>query len=446
MKKYYQIVLVVSSLLFSSQILPCNGQWYKHVIDNNLNTAVSIDAADLIGDPKTDLLVTNYTGKEIILYENNSPDWTKNIIDEVKATFAYFGDVDNDDTLDVVALIWAEDKLVWYENNHPTWTKHIIDEDTETGDWIQVLDMNGDDTLDVIVSSGTETGNIIWYENKHPDWIEHTIDGSNVVEIKIDDIDGDGLLDIAAAAQATNDVLWFKNEDNGLTWTKYIIDDTLINAFGLDIGDIDGDGLLDIAVTTGGPYYVGKEVVWYKNSLPTWTKYEIDLNLSGATRVEIEDVDGNDTMDIIAGGFKVNDVVWYENKHPTWDKHVIDSNLGGPRGGIYIDIDGDQIKDVVFVGESTLAWYRQHITSVPQYVREATATFYPNPSYDHITIEKNDFDPFSIEINSMNGQRVYSDRMEGNSKQIDLSTLSKGIYFITLRSKEIVRTEKLIKW
>ena len=36
-------------------------------------------------------------------------------------------------------------------------------------------------------------------------------------------------------------------------------------------------------------------------------------------------------------------------------------------------------------------------------------------------------------------------QVEGKSKQIDLSSFSKGIYFITLRSKEFVRTEKIIK-
>jgi len=35
--------------------------------------------------------------------------------------------------------------------------------------------------------------------------------------------------------------------------------------------------------------------------------------------------------------------------------------------------------------------------------------------------------------------------MEGTVHQIDLSSFKKGVYFITIRSKEYVTTEKIIK-
>jgi hypothetical protein len=70
---------------------------------------------------------------------------------------------------------------------------------------------------------------------------------------------------------------------------------------------------------------------------------------------------------------------------------------------------------------------------------------YPNPSNDFLIIETDIIGQHSIEITSINGQLIYSTNMEGNFKKIDLSTYQKGVYFITVRSKDFVRTEKIIK-
>ncbi|MFC2115150.1 T9SS type A sorting domain-containing protein [Bacteroidota bacterium] len=72
-------------------------------------------------------------------------------------------------------------------------------------------------------------------------------------------------------------------------------------------------------------------------------------------------------------------------------------------------------------------------------------SIYPNPIEDLLTIETYIPQHLSIEISSLNGQLIYSREMEGSSHQIDLSSLQRGVYFITVRSKDFVRTEKIIK-
>jgi len=70
---------------------------------------------------------------------------------------------------------------------------------------------------------------------------------------------------------------------------------------------------------------------------------------------------------------------------------------------------------------------------------------YPNPTNDLLTIETEKPDHYSIEIASLNGQQILMGEMDGTSHQIDLSPFQKGIYFITIRSKNFVTTRKIIK-
>ena len=70
---------------------------------------------------------------------------------------------------------------------------------------------------------------------------------------------------------------------------------------------------------------------------------------------------------------------------------------------------------------------------------------YPNPAVNQITIQSNLNGPFKMEITSLNGHLIQTENMEGPTHQIDLSSFQKGVYFITIRSNDFVRTRKIIK-
>ena len=72
-------------------------------------------------------------------------------------------------------------------------------------------------------------------------------------------------------------------------------------------------------------------------------------------------------------------------------------------------------------------------------------SIYPNPAINILTIETNRSGQHTVEIASVNGQLLYSDKIEEPSHQIDISSFQKGLYFITVRSRDYVRTEKIIK-
>ena len=70
---------------------------------------------------------------------------------------------------------------------------------------------------------------------------------------------------------------------------------------------------------------------------------------------------------------------------------------------------------------------------------------FPNPTNSLLKIETEYPDHYSINITTLNGQQILTGEMRGTSHQIDLSSFQKGIYFITVRSKNFVTTRKIIK-
>jgi S-formylglutathione hydrolase FrmB len=81
-------------------------------------------------------------------------------------------------------------------------------------------------------------------------------------------------------------------------------------------------------------------------------------------------------------------------------------------------------------------------------ISRTTATgikIFPNPVNGLLTIQTKGVGVYFIEISSLNGKQIYSETMEGISNQIDLSSFQKGVYFITIKSKDFVTTRKVIK-
>lgn len=73
------------------------------------------------------------------------------------------------------------------------------------------------------------------------------------------------------------------------------------------------------------------------------------------------------------------------------------------------------------------------------------AFLYPNPTHDLLTVQIAEPSFHLIEITSLNGQLLFSRKFQGHNHKIDLSFLQKGIYLITVSSRDYVRTEKIIK-
>jgi hypothetical protein len=70
---------------------------------------------------------------------------------------------------------------------------------------------------------------------------------------------------------------------------------------------------------------------------------------------------------------------------------------------------------------------------------------YPNPTTGFITIHTVHPEHMTVEITSPGGQLISSREMEGGTLQLDLTSFSKGVYFITIRSRDSLTTRKIVK-
>ena len=71
-------------------------------------------------------------------------------------------------------------------------------------------------------------------------------------------------------------------------------------------------------------------------------------------------------------------------------------------------------------------------------------TFYPNPTKNNLTITNKTIIDW-VQISSVLGQTVFSKNINSLESEIDLSSLSNGIYFVKVKSNNTVKTVKIIK-
>ena len=79
-------------------------------------------------------------------------------------------------------------------------------------------------------------------------------------------------------------------------------------------------------------------------------------------------------------------------------------------------------------------------------VKRNSFSISPNPAEDKIVISSNEFvDNFKFEITDQNGKVVLIKEITSDVCEIDISTLTKGLYFVTFSDKKsVVERQKLV--
>lgn len=210
------------------------GEWVEHLIEDGFGETRAIVAVDMNGDGRPDLLTTAPEPGVVAWYENPGDParqpWIKHVIDTAfRPCHGHPVDMDGDGDVDVVmALGFGADpqgpgrsQIVWYENEgHPErgpWRKHVICDDFPYAFEAVAADLDGDGQLEVVATAEGPDGRIVLFKHQgdpRGPWTmqplkEHWSKANNVLLV---DLNGDGRLDIVAAAErGANELRWWCN-------------------------------------------------------------------------------------------------------------------------------------------------------------------------------------------------------------------------------------------
>ena len=241
-------------------IAPNKGAQRPTVEDYRRSTAASI--YKFSGDP---LLGNNWSEIELGFFSN--PRNSEPV------------DIDGDGDVDIIVGSNGENRIILFENVDPknlTFIEHAIGVygPKTNGFNMEFLDLNGDGRLDIIGAAGRT---LAWFEQPaeidHA-WISRTIgsfDPDSMTGFEIDDINGDGLIDVIAGSYSrgprTGDgdvtaedplgrIGWFENPgDLERQWIRHDISRRKRGMYDKFIArDLDGDGDTDFIATRGNSY------------------------------------------------------------------------------------------------------------------------------------------------------------------------------------------------
>jgi hypothetical protein len=283
----------------------------------------------------------------------------------------FVADVDGDGDNDVLRTGWDDQQIVWWRNDggdplqHSRW---VVAEDLAGASSVHAADVDGDGDVDVLAAAWEDDTIGLW-RNQGGDpltWAREDLstDFTDAHWVDAADVDGDGDVDVLGAAAGIDTVGWWEQGTVGgvTTWTFRAIDTSFAGARMIVPGDIDADGDIDVV----GAALDGDQVVWWSNQGGTpvvWLGHEVGTDVAGAHGVELNDLDGDRDLDIVGAGFREVRVLWWRNQGGdpiAWSQATV--------GGLFLgalmvdsgDLDGDGVIDVAGAAENhnRVAWWR----------------------------------------------------------------------------------------
>jgi hypothetical protein len=255
-----------------------DGSYEKHVLAEKLPRVADVEAADFDGDGDLDLVVAAfglYTRGGILLFENvtadaKEPRFEARTLDgRAGAINAIPTDLDGDGRPDFVALLAQQHETVvaFLNLGAGTFEKRTIFQ-APTPAWgstgIDLTDFDRDGDLDVLMTNGETLDDatvkpwhgVRWLENRGSfPFVLHDLAAlPGAYRARAADLDGDGDLDVAAAAFLPDpahvhgslaSLVWLERTTPG-TFARHNLQAGQLSHTSLDVGDVNGDGHVDL--------------------------------------------------------------------------------------------------------------------------------------------------------------------------------------------------------
>lgn len=377
------LVFLPNSLLSGSQLQSMT--FSEHLILDRFRYAFGIAIGDIDQDGDMDITAADADRQSFHWFENIGNGnfkrrYVLRAVPRPRLERHAIGDINGDGWPDIVVVENLMGGIYWLENNGTPsdgrfWKLHeITSRGLAFAYDVSLADINGNGLLDV-AASGWEGNEIAWFENPGGSksvWVKHLLD-SDLIEartIRAADFDGDGRPDFLATGRKSNMIVWYQHpgDDVAGAWRKHIIDDSSEQPVHGHPVDMDNDGDLDVVMAFGmasGDGFVG----WYENdgdpSKGPWKKHIIDQPLEDAFEVVAADLDGDKVAEVVATTWGKNGGLYVfaseGNVRGPWEKRQLKSQWNRAVQVILGDLDNDGLPDIVAEaerGSNELRWWK----------------------------------------------------------------------------------------
>ena len=247
---------------------------------------------------------------------------------------------------------------------------------------VVATDLDGDGDLDV-VAAALFSGTVTAFENSAGDgsaWIAHAMATLpfGPLSLAAADVDGDGDQDATSVSNAGGTVVWLDNTaGDGTTWITRLVSTGLYSASFVSTGDVDRDGDQDLVTASA----VNRQVLWFENTAGTgtaWTRHTVStdpalLPVSAA----LADLDGDGDPDIVSATAGAEGL-WFENTAGNgwaWTPRTVGLAQGEEEVAA-ADLDGDGDLDLLvpMTSATAVGWHENTAGNASAWARHTIAT------------------------------------------------------------------------
>ena len=441
-------------------------------VADTISLPTSVAIADLDGDGKPDLAVTNSYGNTVCILkntatvgsiDNKSFAATVDFTTGLGPTYVAISDIDGDGKPDLVVANYNAGSVSVLHNttvsdsiNTKSFAKKI-DFVVGTGPHaLAIGDFNGDGKPDIVVANqGSSTISILANQattgkitsGSLAFHVDLPSNGESPYYVSVGNIDGDSLPDIVVANLMANNISVFQNTFSGgsITSSSFAAGvnfATNIYPFSAAVADLDGDGKPDIAVPDYGKNTIsvfrnialntvpvsfisflgkyqspGNALLTWKTATETNTAYYIvQRSINGSAFAEVGKVA------VRGAGYQYN----YTDALP----------LANSASVVYYRLQA--------VDNNGMKAYSSTV-SIDVY-NNIALSIYPNPAKDFINIQADaSIGNALLLITDMAGHTVLSTKLQDKQlQQIPLGSLAKGIYTATIFTTSGKQTKEIV--